>query len=35
LQVWKSAGYGDSIAFMEYLETKEAVSIADKHIEAA
>ena len=35
LQVWASAGYGDSIAFMEYLETKEAVSIADKHIEAA
>ena len=35
LQVWASAGHGDSIAFMEYLETKEAVSIADKHIEAA
>ena len=24
LSIWKSAGYGDSIAFIEYLETKEA-----------
>ena len=35
LQIWKSAEYGDSIAFMEYLETKEAIAVADKYIQVA
>ena len=37
LQIWKSAGYGDSISFMEYLESKEAIALVteDRHIMAS
>lgn len=30
LMIWKNAGYGDSIAFSEYVATNEAGKIADK-----